>query len=80
MHRVLKNGKYLAFLIADMRKNGNIIPLGFNTMNLFQQAGFSLKDIVIKEQHNCRSTEKWTQIKNKKFLLIQHEYLFILRK
>ena len=80
MYRVLKKGKYLAFLIADMRKNGNIIPLGFNTMNLFQQAGFSLKDIVIKEQHNCRSTENWTQIKNKKFLLIQHEYLFILKK
>lgn len=80
-YRVLKRGKYLALLIADMRKNGNIIPLGFNIMQIFQKQGFILKEIVIKEQHNCRSTKKWKGIsKIKKLLLIKHEYLLVFRK
>ena len=80
-YRILKKEKYLALLIADMRKKGNIVPLGFNVMQIFQNQGFALKEIVIKEQHNCRSTEKWGNIsKNKNFLLIKHEYLLILKK
>lgn len=80
-YRILKRGRYLALLIADMRKKGNIIPLGFNVMHLLQNQGFILKEIVIKEQHNCRSTEKWENIsKNKNFLLIKHEYLLIFKK
>ena len=79
--RILKKGKHLALLIADMRKKGNIVPLGFNVMQIFLNQGFLLKEIVIKEQHNCRSTEKWENIgKNKNFLLIKHEYLLILKK
>ena len=80
-YRVLKKQKYLAVLIADMRRNGNIIPLGFNVMKIFQSIGFTLKEIVIKEQHNCRSTEKWEDIIKKQcFLLIKHEYLLIFKK
>ncbi|MBQ3783099.1 MAG: methyltransferase domain-containing protein [Lachnospiraceae bacterium] len=80
-HRILKQGKYLGLLIADMRKNGYIIPLGFNVMQIFQNQGFLLKEIVIKEQHNCRSTAKWNNIsQNRNFLLIKHEYLLIFRK
>ena len=80
-YRVLKRNKYIAILIADMRKKGNIVPLGFNVMKIFQDVGFTLKDIAIKEQHNCRSTEHWTKIsKEKNFLLIKHEYLLILKK
>ena len=79
--RVLKKEKYLGLLIADMREKGNIIPLGFSVMQIFLDIGFSLKEIVIKEQHNCRSTKKWETISKKNnFLLIKHEYLFILRK
>lgn len=80
-YRILKKAKYLALLIADMRKKGNIIPLGFNVMQIFQNQGFVLKEIIVKEQHNCRSTQKWENIsKNRNFLLIKHEYLFIFKK
>ncbi len=80
-YRVLKKEKYLAFLMADIRKKGYIVPLSFNTMNVFLEVGFKLKEIVIKVQHNCSSTPKWTN-KNKQynFLLIAHEYLFIMKK
>ena len=50
-------------------------------MQLFINEGFSLKEIIIKEQHNCKSTEKWRDIaKKRNFLLIQHEYIFVFNK
>ena len=50
-------------------------------MNIFIQAGFKLKEIVIKEQHNCKNTDKWKHISEERnFLLIAHEYLFIFIK
>ena len=77
--RVLKKGKICAFLIGDVRKKGVLYPLGFELMNVFINAGFSLKEIVIKEQHNCIGTQKW-QSKTNDFLLIAHEYLYIMQK
>lgn len=79
--RVLKPNKFCAFLIGDMRKNRHVIPLGFQTLQVFQENGFTLKEIVIKEQHNCKSTYKWQEkSKQYNFLLLSHEYLFILEK
>lgn len=37
------------------------------------------KEIIIKEQHNCRSTEYWKK-KKKDFLMLAHEYIFVLEK
>jgi len=55
-----------------------MIPIGFNVMQTFLRAGFKLKEIVIKEQHNCSSTGYWRNQSIKyNFLLIAHEYLFI---
>ncbi|MDU6985300.1 MAG: DNA methyltransferase [Terrisporobacter othiniensis] len=80
-YRVLKHRKYCAILMGDKRKKGLIEPIGFNTMNIFLNVGFKLKEIVIKEQHNCRNTDKWKQISvERNFLLIAHEYLFVFIK
>ena len=79
--RVLKEKCYCAILIGDVRKNGLIVPVGFNVMELFLKEGFLLKEIIIKEQHNCKSTDKWIEIaKKRNFLLIQHEYIFVFKK
>ncbi len=78
-YRVLKQGKMCAIMIGDIRKYGKVIPLGFNVMNCFLRTGFSLKEIIIKEQHNCRSTGYW-QHRNNKFLLLSHEYIFVFQK
>lgn len=77
--RVLKSNKYCAVMIGDIRKNGSIIPLGFEVMQCFLSVGFKLKEIIIKEQYNCRSTKKWEGI-NKNFLMLAHEYIFVFRK
>ncbi|MGI6753068.1 MAG: DNA methyltransferase [Eubacteriales bacterium] len=80
-NRVLKKNKYCAILIGDTRKRGHIIPIGFNIMEIFLRTGFKLKEIIIKEQHNCSSTGYWRNQSIKyNFLLIAHEYLFIFRK
>lgn len=77
--RILKKGKICSVLIGDIRKNKNVIPLGFYIMNIFIQAGFILKEIIIKEQHNCKMTEYWEN-KNMDFYLLAHEYVFVLKK
>lgn len=80
-YRILKNNKFCAIIMGDIRKNGFIVPVGFKVMDIFLKQGFQLKEIIIKEQHNCKSTDKWMKIsKDKGFLLIQHEYVFVLRK
>ena len=56
-YRVLKSGRMCAVMIGDVRKQGKVIPLGFRLMECFLSAGFTNKEIIIKEQHNCRSTE-----------------------
>ena len=80
-YRVLKKGKFCAILMGDTRKNGMVQPLGFETMRLFELAGFKTKEIIIKEQHNCKATGFWkTNSIKHNFLLLAHEYLFIFKK
>jgi DNA modification methylase len=80
-YRVLKSGKYCAVLMGDTRHKGHVIPLGFKTMEVFEKAGFRLKEIILKEQHNCRATGYWkTNSIKYNFLLLAHEFLFIFKK
>lgn len=80
-YRVLKSGKFCAILMGDTRRKGCMIPMSFEVMKIFQNAGFTLKEIIIKEQHNCKATGYWkTNSIKYNFLLIAHEYLFVFRK
>ena len=80
-YRVLKSNKFCAILMGDTRKKGCMIPMSFDVMKVFQKAGFTLKELIIKEQHNCRATGYWkTNSVKYNFLLIAHEYLFVFRK
>jgi len=80
-YRVLKTNKVCAFVMGDIRKKGFVKPLGFETLQIFQNEGFSLKEIIIKQQHNCKGTSKWEKIaKQNKFILLAHEYIFVLKK
>lgn len=78
-YRVLKKGKMCAIMIGDLRKKGKVIPLGFRVMECFLHTGFTNKEIIIKEQHNCRSTDYWMK-QNNDFLLLAHEYIFVFQK
>ncbi|WP_064580206.1 TRM11 family SAM-dependent methyltransferase [Streptobacillus moniliformis] len=80
-YRVLKNDKFCAVLMGDTRIKGYMQPMSFEVMKIFESEGFKLKEIIIKEQHNCRATGYWkTNSIKYNFLLIAHEYLFIFKK
>jgi len=80
-YRVLKQGKFCAILMGDTRKKGHVVPMSFDVMKTFDSAGFKLKEIIIKEQHNCKATGFWkTNSIKHNFLLLAHEYLFIFKK
>jgi len=80
-YRVLKKNSFCAILMGDTRQKGHVQPLGFQVMELFEKEGFITKEIIIKEQHNCKATGYWkTNSIKYNFLLLAHEYLFIFRK
>jgi len=54
--RVLRPGRQCAILIGDTRRKKHIIPLGFKLINVYLDAGFKLRELVIKRQHNCKTT------------------------
>ncbi len=79
--RVLKPGRQCAILIGDTRRKKHVIPLGFKFINVYLNAGFKLKELVIKRQHNCKTTGFWYENSIKfNFLLLAHEYLPIFEK
>ena len=80
-YRVLKKGKFCAVLMGDTRQKGHIIPMSFEVMKVFESTGFRTKEIIIKQQHNCKATGYWkTNSVEYNFLLIAHEYLFVFKK
>ena len=80
-YRVLKKDRFCAVLMGDTRQKGHIIPMSFEVMKIFEKVGFKTKEIIIKEQHNCKATGFWkTNSVKYNFLLIAHEYLFIFKK
>lgn len=80
-YRVLKEDKFCAVLMGDTRQKGNMIPMSFDVMRIFEDTGFKLKELIIKEQHNCKATGYWkTNSIKYNFLLIAHEYLFVFKK
>jgi len=79
--RVLKPGRKCAILIGDTRSKKHVIPLGFKLIDVYLKAGFLLKELVIKRQHNCKTTGFWYENSVKyNFLLLAHEYLPIFEK
>lgn len=80
-YRVLKPGGKCAILIGDGRKARRVVPIGFETIRVFLNAGFRLKELIIKRQHNCKTTGFWYKRSiQHNFLLLAHEYLPIFEK
>ena len=79
--RVLKRWKFCAVLMWDTRRNKMYQPLAFMVMQRFLKIWFTLKEDIIKIQHNCKATWFWVKkSKEANFLLIMHEHLFIFQK
>ncbi len=80
-YRVLKPGRQCAILIGDMRRQKHVVPLGFELINIYLDVGFKLRELIIKRQHNCKTTGFWYANSIKyNFLLLAHEYLPVFEK
>lgn len=77
--RVLKKNHSCAIMMGDMRYKGKVVPLGFKVMNCFMDVGFKIKEIIIKQQHNCKSNQYWRK-REINFYLLEHEYIFVFEK
>ena len=78
--RVLKPGKICAILIGDTRKHKHYVPIAFRVMQAFLDAGFILKEDIIKLQWNMKSTRERWRGREYDFYLIAHEHIFVFRK
>ena len=78
--RVLKPGKVCAILIGDTRKHKHYVPISFRVMQMFLEAGFILKEDIIKMQWNMKSTRERWRASEYEFYLIAHEHIFVFRK
>lgn len=80
-YRVLKPGRQCAILFGDTRQKKHVVPIAFKLINVYLNAGFRLKELVIKRQHHCKTTGFWYANSIKyNFLLLAHEYLPIFEK
>lgn len=72
LYKLLKKGGRLAILMGDSKYKGNYYSM-FKNMDLFGK----LEQVIIKEQHNCISSNKKY---DSKIIPIAHEYLVIVKK
>ena len=80
-YRVLRPDHYCAVLMGDTRRSRHYTPIAFRVMQAFLEAGFILKEDIIKAQWHTQTEGLWTRLsRDKNFLLIMHEHLFIFRK
>jgi len=80
-YRVLKPGGMLGVLVGDTRIKKYYVPASHYALLALLDAGFVLKEEVIKVQHKMKATrEVWRRVKGRDFLLIYHEKLFVLEK
>jgi len=78
--RVLKPGKHCAILIGDTRHHKHFVPIAFRILQQFLDAGFVLREDIIKLQWKTKTTrERWRSSKLD-FYRIAHEHLFVFRK
>lgn len=79
--RTLRPGGVLAVLVGDTRERKRYVPITHHVLRLILETGFTLREEIVKVQHNMRETrEKWAGRRDRGFLLIRHEKLYVAEK
>lgn len=81
----LEKNRYCAVVIGDKYANSQVVPLGFNCMNLFTEKGFLLKAILVKNFGETKGKASQQGIWRYRalasdFYIFKHEYIFIFKK
>lgn len=79
-NRILKPDGHCAILIGDTRRHRHYVPISIGVLGRFLDAGFILREDIIKLQHNTKmSRERWNG-SSYDFYKIAHEHLYVFRK
>lgn len=75
---------HIALVIGDVYRKGEVIPLGFKSMDALASLGLKLRGIVVKDIQNTRakrnSENLWRYRALKSgFYVFKHEYIFVFR-
>lgn len=81
---VMEPRSYVALVIGDMYRDGEIVPLGFRSMDALSSTGLKLRGIIVKDIQNTRakrnSESLWRYRALKSgFYVFKHEYVFVFR-
>ncbi|MBA7677594.1 hypothetical protein ES703_85854 [subsurface metagenome] len=79
-YRKLRPGGHCAILMGDTRRHKHFVPITPRVLQSFLDAGFILREDIIKMQWKMKSTRERWRGKNYDFLLIAHEHLYVFRK
>jgi DNA modification methylase len=85
-HELTAPGGTMAIVIGDKYARGQWVPLGFHTMQLAMDRGFTLKSIVVKdiqgnEKGKGKSGNLWKyRSLAQGYYLFRHEYVFVFQK
>lgn len=82
---ILSDKGTLGLVIGDRYRNGEVVPLGFRTMEAVLKQGFKLRGIIVKDIDNTRakrsSTNLWRYRALKSGMFVfKHEYVFVFQK
>lgn len=80
----MADGGHIGLVIGDMYRKGEVLPLGFKSMEALQSLGLKLRGIVVKDIQNTRakrnSENLWRYRALKSgFYVFKHEYVFVFR-
>lgn len=78
--RVLKAGKFCAWVVADFRHKGQFISFSSHCITSFKAAGFVHWDTVIIKNFSPFAALQMGKVASKRYTSKIHEYLLIFRK
>lgn len=81
-YRVLKKGRICAVLIGDIRRRqtGEFVPLESLVCARFLDAGFVIRDRIVKLQYKDKSTAFYLDLGKHNRFWIAHEFLLVFEK
>lgn len=83
--KYLEKNRYCAVVIGDKYAKSELVPLGFNCMELFLERGFKMKAIIVKNfdetkgKSNQRAIWRYRALASD-FYIFKHEYIMVFKK
>jgi len=80
MYRVMKPDRFVVLQVGDVRFEGKFYLLHVDTIELAQEAGLHLHDIVILLNFSIFATAACKRAEEKKYTIKTHEYLLVFKR